>query len=78
MTQTAILTADDGVANDLLGESVAIAGDTIVAGASGDGCTKGIACGSAYVFEKPVGGWVDGAQNAILRAQDPGATDLFG
>ena len=35
-TEQAKLTASDGAANDYFGNSVAIAGDTIVVGASGD------------------------------------------
>ena len=48
-TQTAELTASDGAASDLLGASVAIDGDTIVAGAPTD---DGGGRGSAYTFSR--------------------------
>ncbi|MGZ4318446.1 MAG: InlB B-repeat-containing protein [Gaiellaceae bacterium] len=52
-TETAKLTASDGATNDYLGSSVAIDGDTIVAGAPNYNTQKG----KAYVFVKPAGGW---------------------
>ena len=48
-TQTAELTASDGAASDLLGASVAIDGDTIVAGAPTD---DGGGRGAAYTFSR--------------------------
>jgi len=77
MTQTAKLTAGDGAADDLFGLSVAISGDTIVAGAYGDD-DKGLYSGSAYVFTKPAGGWADMTQTAKLTAGDGTAYDRFG
>ena len=77
MTQTAKLTADDGVVGDYLGRSVSISGDTIVGGATGDD-DNGTASGSAYVFEKPAGGWEDMTQTAKLMASDGAANDGFG
>ncbi len=74
MTQTARLTADDGVANDELGCSVAISGDTAVIGAWGnDGYV-----GSAYVFEKPDGQWSDMTQSYKLMSADGAAWDQLG
>ena len=53
-TQDAKLTASDAAANDRFGSSVAISGNTVVVGASGDDCTpSGNDCGSAYVFLGP-------------------------
>ena len=49
MTETAKLTAADGMPGDGLGWSVAIDGDTIVAGAE-------FQRGAAYVFVKPTNG----------------------
>jgi uncharacterized protein (DUF2345 family) len=49
MTETAKLTASDGVAEDYFGTSVAIDGSTAVVGARGDDGHKG----SAYVFTGP-------------------------
>ncbi len=66
-TQTAKLTASDGDDFDEFGKSVAVDGDTVVAGApNNDGY------GSAYVFIKPAAGWDDATQTAKLT---PGATD---
>ena len=77
MTQTAKLTAADGAADDSLGYSVAISGDTIVVGAAWDD-DNGIDSGSAYVFVQPGGGWADMTQTAKLTAGDGAANDFFG
>ncbi len=75
MTQTAKLTASDGVAYDHFGISVAISGDTIVVGASGSNSSQG----AAYVFVKPTGGWTGAmTQTAKLTASDGAANDYFG
>jgi hypothetical protein len=63
----ATLTASDGVADDLLGESVSVDGDVIVAGAPT--ALQGV--GSAYVFVKPAGGWSDMTQTAKLTSSAP-------
>jgi uncharacterized protein (DUF2345 family) len=73
-TYTARLTASDRAANDYFGASVAISGDTVVVGAYGDDSEKG----SAYVFVRPVGGWVDMTETAKLTASDGEAGDRFG
>lgn len=77
-TQRARLTASDGAMNDLLGFSVAIDGDTIVAGAyrAVDG-TQPYA-GKLYVFVKPAGGWASGTQTAELGATDATTYDYLG
>jgi hypothetical protein len=62
-TQTAELTASDGVSGGRLGDSVAIEGGTVVAGGGHDG--RGHQ-GAVYVFEKPPGGWADARQTAEL------------
>ena len=77
MTQTAKLTASDAAASDVFGHSVSISGDTVVVGADGD-TDNGFKSGSAYVFEKPVGGWSNMTQTAKLTASDGGAYDQFG
>jgi hypothetical protein len=76
MTQTAKLTASDGAAGDLLGESVAISsnGATIAAGASQTRINGHTGQGAVYVFTEPSGGWSSEAQVAKLTASD-GATD---
>jgi hypothetical protein len=50
--QSARLTASDGEARDSLGSSVAIDGDTIVAGAPGDRIGSNVFQGSAYTFAR--------------------------
>jgi hypothetical protein len=63
LTESAKLRASDGEEDDDLGYSVAIDGDTVVAGAPLDH--------SAYVFVEPVGGWSDRrAETAKLTASD--------
>jgi hypothetical protein len=54
--ENAKLVASDRAANDSFGVSVAVSGDTIVVGASGDD-DAGPDSGSAYVFTQPVAGW---------------------
>jgi hypothetical protein len=76
--QQAKLTAADGEAADELGHSVAISGDTIVAGAIGDDIGGNSSQGSAYVFAKPASGWQDATQTAKLTASDGAAGDQLG
>jgi hypothetical protein len=76
--QKAKLTASDAAASDYLGHSVAIDGDTVVVGASGDDYPSAESCGSAYVYVKPGGGWVNMTQTAKLTASDQGFSDNFG
>ncbi len=72
--QQAKLSAADAVSNDFLGKSVAIDGDTVVAGAEGD--SDGVSSnGSVYVFERSGTTWT---QQARLVAADHGAYDLMG
>ena len=68
------LLASDGATNDLFGASVAISGETAVIGARwGDGLE--FDSGSAYVFEKVGGVWM---QTAKLNASDGVTNDQFG
>ena len=69
--QAAKLTALDGAANDQFGYSVAVDGDTMVAGAYGDDGLKG----AAYVLTRQSGTW---SQVAKLTAFDGVAYDEFG
>jgi len=73
-TQQAKLTASDGAANDRFGTSVAIDGDTIVVGASGDD-DNGSASGSARVFIRTGTTWMEQAK---LTASDGLVGDEFG
>lgn len=76
MTEDAVLTASDGAANDNFGV-VAIDGDTIVVGATGDD-DNGYASGSVYIFEKPGGGWADANETVKRTASDGDASDSLG
>jgi hypothetical protein len=78
MTQTAKLTASDGVADDELGGAVAISGETIVAGTFRDNIGANVDQGSAYVFVKPLAGWTDMTETGKLTAADGAANDWFG
>src|SRR5262245_24024502 len=70
-SQQAKLTASDASAGALFGFSVAVAGDTVVVGASGDN----MLAGSAYVFVRSGTGW---SQQAKLTASDAASGDRFG
>ena len=67
--ETAKLTASDGVSSAKLGISVAVYGDNVVVGASGDD-DNGASSGSAYVFTKPGNAWIDVTERAKLTASD--------
>jgi hypothetical protein len=77
-TQTAKLTASDGAAGDRLGESVAISGGTVVAGAHSATLRGNAFQGAAYVFVRPESGWADGTQTAKLTASHGASFDLLG
>lgn len=68
MTQTATLTASDGVAGDGFGQAVAISGDTIVVAAQN--------LSTVYLYVKPASGWANMTQTAKLTASVP--TSRFG
>jgi hypothetical protein len=78
MTETAQLTASDGGLGDVLGVSVAISGNTIVAGAAGQNEGSNQAQGAAYVFVEPQSGWVSMTETAKLTASDGATYDFFG
>ena len=76
--QTAKLKASDADVEDNFGCSVAISGDTVVVGADSDHETANYS-GAAYIYEKPLNGWANSAQeNAKLRASDADGYDFFG
>jgi hypothetical protein len=68
------LLASDGEGADLFGWSIAISGDTVVAGVPNEN-EKGIQAGAAYVFVRKGGVWT---QEAKLLASDGFAGDEFG
>ncbi len=74
MTETAILSASDIAVEDYFGISVCISGDNIVVGAYG----KNVETGSVYVFTKPISGWENMTETAILTASDGAENDNFG
>ncbi|MTI31360.1 T9SS type A sorting domain-containing protein [Cytophagales bacterium RKSG123] len=71
------LTASDGDPGDHFGYSVSISGDQVVVGAYGD-ADNGSNTGSAYVFKKPVDGWVDMTETAKLTVSNGAQDDHFG
>ena len=85
-SQQAYLKASHSSASDVFGTAVAVSGDTIVVGASGeDSAATGIngnesnnsasSSGAAYVF---VRNGVEWSQQAYLKASNTGTSDLFG
>lgn len=73
--QIARLLASDRAADDNFGWSVAISFNTAVIGAHHDDSVAGVNSGSAYVYERVNGVWV---QQAKLVASDISANDAFG
>jgi hypothetical protein len=63
MTQTAKLTATKPTYMAVLGASVAVLGDTVVAGAPRDNQSSP---GQVYVYVEPAGGWKNMTQTALL------------
>lgn len=79
LTESAKLTASDGVANDALGEAAGISVDTVVVTAPYHDIGVNGNQGSAYVFVKPGGGWAGNlTESAKLSASDGSADDMFG
>jgi trimeric autotransporter adhesin len=82
-TQTAELTASDGVAGDYLGyDGVAVSGSTIVADATDHAVGGHTHQGALYVWTMPAGGWSTASspmtQTAELTASDGAADDYLG
>jgi trimeric autotransporter adhesin len=73
MNETAKLTASDGKALDLLGTSVAVSGNTIVAG-----IVSPFGNGKTYVFVKPASGWASGTQTAELTVSGDSSSAFTG
>lgn len=74
MTQTAKLTASDGIANNQFGFAVSIDGNTIAIGAHADRHSRG----SVYVFVEPAGGWANMTETAKLTGSDSQFGDVLG
>ena len=75
MTQTAELTPSDGGGPFF---AAAVSGGTIVAGGLGTTVGSNNAQGAAYVYVRPVGGWVSMTESARLTASDGAAGDVLG
>jgi len=73
--ETQRLTAGDGAEGDLFGSSVAISGSTIVVGSRLDDIDINHNQGSAYVFERRGGAWIEAQR---LTAGDGNAFAEFG
>ncbi len=80
MTETAKLTASDAEAEGIsfLGVTVAIGGNTIVAGAINQTIGQNFQQGAAYAFVEPAAGWTDVTETAKLTAADGRSYDRFG
>ncbi|MGA8150838.1 MAG: hypothetical protein WB952_07805 [Terriglobales bacterium] len=78
MTETAKLVASDGAPGNVLGASVSINGNTIVAGAPGANVGANPLQGAAYVFVEPAGGWTNMTETAKLTASDGGLDAFLG
>lgn len=76
--ETAQLTASDPEFGDFLGDSVAIDGSTIVAGAPEHTSGSAQYDGAVYVFTEPGGGWADESQTAELTESAPTKDDALG
>lgn len=79
--QVAVLRASDAQAEDFFGMNVAISGDTVVVGASGEDGGEGDPqpfSGAVYVFNRNQGGIDAWGQVAILRASDARPESWFG
>jgi hypothetical protein len=74
-TQQERLAAGDGAANDQLGSSVAISGDTVVVGSASDDIGANASQGSAYVFVRSGTTWTEQQK---LTASDGAANDQLG
>jgi hypothetical protein len=76
-TQVAQLRAPDGAANDALGISVAVSGQTLIAGADLHQVGT-VEQGAAYIFVKPASGWRHARAVAQLAAEQGQGRELFG
>jgi hypothetical protein len=78
MASPLTLTASDGAAGNLFGNSISIDGATVVVGASGATVSGHTNQGAAYVFTKSGAAWASMTQTAKLTASDGAANDAFG
>jgi hypothetical protein len=74
LNETAKLTASDSQLLNYMGASIAVTGNTVVAGSYGHNNFQG----TVYVFVAPSGGWTSMTQTAELTASDGRGSDFFG
>jgi hypothetical protein len=74
-SEQAKLTASDAAAAGHFGSSVAVSGDTIVVGATGDDAAGATDAGATYVFVRTGAVW---SERAKLTSKDAAAFDYFG
>jgi hypothetical protein len=77
-TQNAELTSSDDGGYDDLGWSVAVSGNTVVAGAWNHTVGANTTQGAVYVFVMPASGWANSTQTAELTASDGQGGDELG
>jgi hypothetical protein len=70
-----VLLADDASVSDMIGNAVAVSGDTVVVGAPNAHDVGDENFGAAYVYTRTGDGWM---QQAKLIASDPAAASSFG
>jgi hypothetical protein len=75
---TATLTAKKGLANDSLGAAVAIAGNTVFAGAPGHEGGAKAGDGLVYIYNKPARGWKSTSAAVTLSNPTTNRFDDFG
>jgi hypothetical protein len=76
MTETAKLTATDGMIGDYLGNAVSIGGDTVMVGAYQH--PYGTGRGAVYFYAKPASGWRDMTQTSEFTSSDEADYDWLG
>ena len=78
-TEDAKLTASDVPINNIFGYSVGMSENTIIVGAPNIMTIDEVMqAGAAYIFEKPLSGWVDANEDAKLMASNPIDLAYFG
>ena len=77
-TQTAKLTGSHATNDDLLGFSISINGNTVVAGAPDENIGSNIEQGAAYVWVEPSSGWKNMRQTAKVTASDGSGGNFLG
>jgi hypothetical protein len=77
-TQTAKLTASDGLPFQLFGNSVAMSGNVIMIGTDSPDFGGNPGLGAAYIFAEPARGWHDMTQTAKLTASPNTPSTLLG